>query len=74
MQIIAFADEAARFGGRIGIHLAEIGLHTAKINPGHFAVLGTHCVGGLPPTRLQEDGYGFHRRAAFLDSDGVLNG
>src|SRR5215471_8325291 len=71
VQVIALCDEAAFDGRRVGIHLAEIGLHAAKVNRRHFAGLGARSM-RLHPARLNERGHAPDGPAAVLDGVGVF--
>ena len=73
VEIVSFADKPAREGRRIGVNLAEVRLHAAEIDGCHLAGLRAHGVGVIPVGH-EKSGYGFHRRALFLDSPGVLDG
>ncbi len=44
VQIVAFGNEPAFDGCGVGVHLAEIGLHAAKVDGGDFSGFGAHRV------------------------------
>ena len=73
VQVIAFADESALNGGSIGVDLAEIGLHSAKINGRHFTGFCANRM-GLVPAGHDEGSNVFDRGTTVLECFFVFNG